>query len=200
MILLHTENSYREYILYREHHSVAYSEFIQRTSFSTENIYREFVQRIHTENSILQPIADTDTHTYRRFTYRRRRFIVCLYADDSLCVCTQTIHCVSVRRRFIVCLYADDSLCVWMNRLRLYVTIHSFYSHHSTANSYREHHSTANSYKENHAIADCTYRHAHIQPVWYSRLLIGWHWISRLFQKKFQRTRILTMGFTISNK
>jgi len=34
----------------------------------------------------------------------------------------------------------------------------------------------------------------------YSRLQIGWHCISRLFLKLFQRTRILPMGFTIIAK
>ena len=34
----------------------------------------------------------------------------------------------------------------------------------------------------------------------YNRLLTGWHRISRLFSKPFQRTRILPMGFTISTK
>ena len=34
----------------------------------------------------------------------------------------------------------------------------------------------------------------------YSPLQIGWHSISRLFLKLFQRTRILPMGFTISTK
>ena len=33
-----------------------------------------------------------------------------------------------------------------------------------------------------------------------SQLQIGWHSISRLFLKLFQRTRILPMGFTISTK
>ena len=40
--------------------------------------------------------------------------------------------------------------------------------------------------------------------VWYicfhSQLQIGWHSISRLFLKLFQRTRILPMGFTMSTK
>jgi len=85
IILLHTVNSYRE------HHS------LQR--ISTENLYREFIQRI-AFYSRLQ--IQTRTHTDASHTD----------ADDSLCVCTQTILCVSVRRRFIVCLYADDSLCV----------------------------------------------------------------------------------------
>ena len=34
----------------------------------------------------------------------------------------------------------------------------------------------------------------------YSRLQIGWHWISRWLWKRFQRTRILPMGVTISTK
>jgi len=34
--------------------------------------------------------------------------------------------------------------------------------------------------------------------LWYSRLQIAWHRISRLFRKPFQRTRILPMKFTIS--
>jgi len=34
----------------------------------------------------------------------------------------------------------------------------------------------------------------------YSQFKIGWHSISRLFPKLFQRTRILPMGFTISTK
>jgi len=35
---------------------------------------------------------------------------------------------------------------------------------------------------------------------WYSQLQIGWHSISTLFLKLFQRTRILPMGFTIITK
>ena len=77
MILLHTENSYREYILYREHHSVAYSEFIQRTSFSTENVYREFIQRIACYSRLqIQTRTHTDVCICNRLTHTDDSFIL----------------------------------------------------------------------------------------------------------------------------
>ena len=106
-ILLHTVNSYRE------HHS------LQR--ISTENLYREFIQRI-AFYSRLQ--IQTRTHTDASHTD----------ADDSLCVCTQTILCVSVRRRFIVCLnessasVCDDSFILQPSFYSEFIQRTSFYS------------------------------------------------------------------------
>jgi len=45
-----------------------------------------------------------------------------------------------------------------------------------------------------------THTHAHSHTRRYSRLKIGWHTISGLFLKLFQRIRIPPMGFTMSIK